>query len=277
MYGSYLPLCRNNPPNVLSVMKNKKCIVAFSVTIIAFLLILGIGMAQATEPVCGEITYTKTSDFSDARVSINFENGDEQIDVSGLGGWSVTEVALDVDNDNHVGFWVYATGPVSNFNPPGGDINSARVKVFKACPSPSPSPSSSPSSSPSPSPSPSPTPTETVSPSPTPCDNEGQTCETPTPTPTQTNPPRNESRGSSGGGGGSYAKCSEGWLKYVHPNDPDCSTPTPVPSSTPAPSPTPLNIVKAGQVQTGMNTWLMALAAALGITAGWYVITRKEI
>ncbi len=84
---------------------------------------------------CGsEFVYTKTADFSDSRVTINFESGDQQIDVSAASGYEVIKVELDVDNDNQSGYYTYATGAVNNLNPnPGNDINSARVTVRKTC------------------------------------------------------------------------------------------------------------------------------------------------
>ncbi len=85
---------------------------------------------------CNSVTtYEKTDDFNDSRVSINFENSDEQIDVSAGAGYEITEIWLDVENDNQSGYVKYATGPVNNFNPnPGGDIDKAKVKVKKVCP-----------------------------------------------------------------------------------------------------------------------------------------------
>lgn len=95
---------------------------------------------------CNDIfTYEKTSDFSDSRVSINFESNDYQIDVSGVGSYQVIEVSLDVSNDGFSGYHVYATGPVSNFNPnPGDAINTAKVKVKKVCATPTLTPTVTP-------------------------------------------------------------------------------------------------------------------------------------
>lgn len=89
----------------------------------------------ATIEQCGEETiYTKSSDFSDSRVNINFESSDEQIDVSAGVGYVVTKVELNVDDDGHAGFHTYATSPVNNFNPsPGDDILVAKVTVKKVC------------------------------------------------------------------------------------------------------------------------------------------------
>ena len=54
---------------------------------------------------CGQsFTYEKTSDFSDTRVDINYENGDHQIDVSAQSGYAVTDVELDVDDDGFSGY-----------------------------------------------------------------------------------------------------------------------------------------------------------------------------
>ena len=101
---------------------------------------------------CGEkFNYTKNSDFDDNRVDINFSNGDETISVSAKAGYKINKVELDVEDDNHGGYYTYATGPLSNFNPnPGDDIDSAKVEVEKVCATPSPSPSPSPSPTPVP-------------------------------------------------------------------------------------------------------------------------------
>ncbi|OGH16640.1 MAG: hypothetical protein A3C30_04400 [Candidatus Levybacteria bacterium RIFCSPHIGHO2_02_FULL_40_18] len=110
-----------------------------------FILLIGLFSKTYTLPLsvlatsqdqCNQVfTYEKSSDFNDSRVNINFENSDEQIDVSADPGYEITEVWLDVENDNHSGYWLYATGPVNNFNPnPGRDIEKAKVKVKKVCP-----------------------------------------------------------------------------------------------------------------------------------------------
>jgi len=79
-------------------------------------------------------TYTKSSDFSDEKIIIDFENGDRQIDVTAKSGYQITEVALDVEDDGHPGFHVYANGPLNNFDPnPGKDIDGAKVKVKNIC------------------------------------------------------------------------------------------------------------------------------------------------
>lgn len=148
--------------------------IAYSVLVLS----LFIGLAFFTTNVdatnvddCNEVfTYTKSSDFSDSRVNINFESNDYQIDVSGVGVYQVTEVALDVSDDGHSGFFVYSTSAVNNFNPSGDEINEARVKVKKVCATATPtaSPSATPEVTPSPEPSVTPTPEVTPQPSVTP-------------------------------------------------------------------------------------------------------------
>lgn len=251
----------------------------------AGLAIAGFAVASATNnPSCGTVTYEKSSDFSDSRVSINFESNDSQIDVAGAGGWSVTKVWLDVSDDGHSGFWQYATGPVNNFNPnPGASINAVKAEVNKPCPTPSPSPSATPSSTPSPSASPTPTPSASSTPEPTPSVSPSATV---TPPPTETPnecgdchepEPSSEPKKSGGGGGGSLIECSESWLKYVGPNNRQgnpCVTPTPV-----APVATPNitgAITKISQVPTGAADVLLALGVAALVTAGAAVAMKRK-
>lgn len=115
---------------------------------------------QATQvDECNEVIEypTKPSDFNDARININYHDSDQQIDVSAHSGYQITEVALEVPDDGFSGFHVYATGAITNFNPPGSqDITGAKVKVKKVCATPTP------------------TPTPSVSPNPSPCDGEDE-------------------------------------------------------------------------------------------------------
>jgi len=89
--------------------------------------------------VCGSITdYTKTSDFSDSKITINFSNnsgnpGSSKIDVTANTGYKINHVWLDVSGDGHSGYWLYSDGPISNFNPSGDTINGAQVEVEKVC------------------------------------------------------------------------------------------------------------------------------------------------
>lgn len=113
-----------------------------SVTIAASTVLLLIGNSLLITPFanatsgdeCGEkFTYEKTGDFDDNRVDINFENDDERIDVSAESGYKINKVWLDVDGDGQSGYVQYATGPINNFNPPGDEINKAKVEVEKDC------------------------------------------------------------------------------------------------------------------------------------------------
>jgi len=80
------------------------------------------------------ITYEKTSDFSNSEVYINFKNSDYSITVHPGTGYEVVNVWLDVENDGYGGYHLYATGPVTDFNPPGWKINKAKVEVVMPCP-----------------------------------------------------------------------------------------------------------------------------------------------
>lgn len=92
---------------------------------------------------------TKTDDFNDSRITINYHDSDQQIDVSAHTGYVITEVALEVPDDGFSGFHVYATGPITNFNPPGShDITGAKVKVKKVCATPTPTVTPSPTPTP---------------------------------------------------------------------------------------------------------------------------------
>jgi hypothetical protein len=155
---------------------------------------------QATNQECVPVDkyIEKSSDSTNTEANFDFSNSDTVITISADSGYSITESWLDVEDDNHSGYFKYANGPLTSYNPnPGGDINSAKARVVKTCPTPTPSPSPSPSPTPTPSASPSPTPEPSVEPTPTPtpspipeptCE-ELQNCEvepTPTPTPTAT-------------------------------------------------------------------------------------------
>ncbi len=121
------------------------------ITFVAFLAFQSVSMTNVSATYgggdnCNDVfTYEKSSDFSDSRVNINFENNDYQIDVNGVGSYQVIEVSLDVSNDGHSGYHVYATGPINNFNPnPGDSINEAKVKVKKVCATPTLTPTITP-------------------------------------------------------------------------------------------------------------------------------------
>lgn len=81
---------------------------------------------------CGTFTYDFRRDGNNGRVDVDFEDNDNRIDVTGVNGWTVIKVELDVEDDGHSGFWQYGTGNLNNFNPnPGRDIDEARVTVTK--------------------------------------------------------------------------------------------------------------------------------------------------
>ncbi len=88
-----------------------------------------------TPDACNDVfTYEKESDYSDARVAIDFHGfGGNEIDVSAQTGYEIQEVWLDVEGDGESGYYLYATGPVDDFNPPGGEIDEAKIIVKKTC------------------------------------------------------------------------------------------------------------------------------------------------
>ena len=78
-------------------------------SLVSGLMLLAPLTVGATGDVCGgQYVYEKGGDFSDSRVSINFESNSNQIDVSAQTGYEVIEVFLAVENDNHTGYWQYA-------------------------------------------------------------------------------------------------------------------------------------------------------------------------
>lgn len=137
--------------------------------------------------------YTKSQDFSDARVEIDFDNTGAQgnpdtISVSGKNGYEVTDVWLEVDGVNVVDYDYHFNGPVTNENPQGTTIVEAKVRVVKPCPTPTPTPTESLTPTPTEEPTPTPTPTEEPSPTPTPTEEP-----TPTPEPEETPAPQPKS------------------------------------------------------------------------------------
>ena len=85
-------------------------------------------------PNCGTETYYFDNEGSNSRVSVDVHDSDEQIDVTGLNGWSVSSLWLDEDggSTNYVNF---GSGNKHDFNPHSfGDINKVKVEVTKDCP-----------------------------------------------------------------------------------------------------------------------------------------------
>lgn len=120
-----------------------------SVALIAVLLFVALpGRTSATQvDDCDEeFSYTKTSDYSDSRVEIDFINtgsdgNPDSIEVEAKSGYALVSVELSVEDDNHNGFYDYSANFPGTFNPnPGKDVDSAKVKVKKVCSTPTPTP-----------------------------------------------------------------------------------------------------------------------------------------
>lgn len=113
--------------------------------------------ATQTPPTCGTETYEFSNEGSNSRVSVNVHDSDEQVDVTGLNGWSVTDLWLDQEGGG-TSYVHYSGGNRLNFNPSSfGDIDKVKVTVTKPCPTPTLTPS--PTATPSPTIIPTPTPT----------------------------------------------------------------------------------------------------------------------
>lgn len=84
---------------------------------------------------CGnETVYTKSGDYNDSRVYINFQDNDEAITVTAKTGYSLVSVKLDVENDGQTGLVTYPVADGVKFNPnPGDEIEKAKVVVKKVC------------------------------------------------------------------------------------------------------------------------------------------------
>ncbi|MGB4076617.1 MAG: hypothetical protein WBK28_02845, partial [Minisyncoccia bacterium] len=126
--------------------------VALIATLVLIFTSLGMpGSASAVnvpEPdTCNEeYTYTFSSkDFGDygddssKPANIDYINtGDagepDRVSVSADAGFSITKVELSVDDDGNPGFVTVATGPITNHNPAGTEINVAKITVKKECP-----------------------------------------------------------------------------------------------------------------------------------------------
>lgn len=89
--------------------------------------------ATAVDACDQQFVHEGGGDYSDTRMVINVHNSSTQIDATSTPGYAVIEVFLAVDGDGHTGYWQYASGPVTNFNPPGDDITGWKVRVVKQC------------------------------------------------------------------------------------------------------------------------------------------------
>lgn len=96
---------------------------------------------------CGEShTYTFSSknngdlgDDSSKPANIDYINTGapgvpDRLTVTADSGFEITRVEVSVDDDNQNGFVQIATGPITNFNPAGTEINVTKVTVKKVCP-----------------------------------------------------------------------------------------------------------------------------------------------
>ncbi len=84
---------------------------------------------------CGAtFNYTKSSDYNDSRININYQDGDEAVTVTT--GYKIVKVEADVDDDGQANYVDYSS-QVQNgvkWNPnPGNDINSLKVTIEKVC------------------------------------------------------------------------------------------------------------------------------------------------
>jgi len=92
----------------------------------------------------------RSSDSSGDVVHFDFTDSDHRVIITADAGYTITEVWLDVKDDNHSGYHKYGENGGS-YNPnPGKEINSAKVRVIKTCPSPSPTSTPAPTSTPTP-------------------------------------------------------------------------------------------------------------------------------
>lgn len=134
-------------------------------------------------------------DSTNSEANFDFKNNDNEVVITIDPSYQVTEVWLDVKDDNYNGYKLYGT-TTGSYNPnPGTKIESAKVKVIKVCPTARPtatpttrptcSPSNDPTATPTMSATPTPTATSTQSADPTvtPC---VECQQEPTPTPIST-------------------------------------------------------------------------------------------
>ncbi len=95
--------------------------------------------ATNTDDCNEEFQYTKSSDYSDGRVVIDFINtgadgNPDSIKVEAKSGYQLVKVELDVEDDNQGGYHDYSGNFPGTFNPnPGKDVDGAKVKVKKVC------------------------------------------------------------------------------------------------------------------------------------------------
>jgi hypothetical protein len=101
--------------------------------------------ATITLPTCGTETYEFYQDGSNSRVAINVHNSDEELDATGLNGWSITGIDLDEEGGSKNYTKHLSSGNRDNYNPSSfGDIGWVKVELTKACPTPTVTPTPTP-------------------------------------------------------------------------------------------------------------------------------------
>jgi hypothetical protein len=105
------------------------------------LFVLVVGVFPATASASGgdscnqQFTYEKSGDFNDSRVTINFYDGDEKVDVSADSGYALVSVQYDLEGGSQsLVSWSF-TGDSTTINPSGSvEVDDVRVVVKKVCP-----------------------------------------------------------------------------------------------------------------------------------------------
>lgn len=120
------------------MIKSKKFLISIISLFAMFVLVISsapIASAKETTEECDqEFTYTESRDSDKTQVNINFQDDHESITVTAKNGYVLVSVELDVDNDDHGGFYTYPVVSGVKYNPnPGDEIDSARVVVKKVC------------------------------------------------------------------------------------------------------------------------------------------------
>ena len=129
-------------------------------TAILTILVLFVGLFSTSfsvsraDDICGTDTYDFTSDGSNAKVNVDFSTNSQEITVTALNGWTVNNLSLD-QTGGSISFVSFGSGDKANYDPAGiGNIGTARVEMYKVCPSATATATSTPVVTQSPSPSP---------------------------------------------------------------------------------------------------------------------------
>lgn len=79
----------------------------------------------------GPDIYTKTSDFNDTEISIDFKSSNTKIKINPVGDYYITKVDLEVSNDGNPGYVDYTSHFPGEYDPYGNSITSAKVTVTR--------------------------------------------------------------------------------------------------------------------------------------------------